>query len=342
MWWPTSRRTYSRCASSPVSCMPVLSSSSPPESHGVGSSSSDTWTQRIGAPPPRVPAAISSSRAPARSSTVSIARGSESLVRSGEHGAQHLLDLLELLAVADQRRGELNHRVAAVIGAADQAVLIESAREEAAQKPLGLRVVEGLLGLAVLDELDRLEEPGAAYVADDRDVAQALEHAAELGLLLEHVPAEVLALDEVDVGERDRRRDRVSAEGVAVVEDAALGQKRLGQAIGGDHRPHRDRRRGDPLGRRDDVRRVAVALAAKPVAEAAPGADHLIGDQQHLVGVADLAHALEVAVLGRDAATGVLDRLEDHRGDRARVLELDPRGDLLGRPERIAIGGPAV
>ena len=44
------------------------------------------------------------------------------------------------------------------------------------------------LRLLVLDELDRLEEPGSADIADDRQIAQALEHRAELGLLGEHGP----------------------------------------------------------------------------------------------------------------------------------------------------------
>ena len=45
---PARRRTYSRCGreSSPTPS-PVVISSSPPSSHGVGSGSSETWTQRI-------------------------------------------------------------------------------------------------------------------------------------------------------------------------------------------------------------------------------------------------------------------------------------------------------
>ena len=46
--------------------------------------------------------------------------------------------------------------------------------------------------------------------------------------------------------------------------------------------------------------------------------------------VADLAHALEVAVRRREAAAGVLHRLEDDGGDGVGPLELDPRGDRLG------------
>ena len=118
--------------------------------------------------------------------------------------------------------------------------------------------------------------------------------------------------------------------------------ERLGDLVGGDHRAHRDVGRGQRLGRGDDVRLVAEALAAEVVAEAAPGADHLVGDQQHVVLVADLADPLEVAVRRDEAAAGVLDRLEDHRGDGLRALEQDPLLDRVGRPERVAVVGPAV
>ena len=79
------------------------------------------------------------------------------------------------------------------------------------------------------------------------------------------------------------------------------------------------------------------------MAEPAPGADDLVGDQQHAVLVADLADLLEVA-LGRDeAAAGVLDGLEDHARDRLRALPLDPLADRLGRvvglgPVRVRVG----
>jgi hypothetical protein len=119
-------------------------------------------------------------------------------------------------------------------------------------------------------------------------------------------------------------------------------RERLEHAVRGDHRAHRDIRRSERLGGGDDVGLIAVALASEPVAEPAPGADHLVGDEQHVVAVADLSHAVEVAVLGRDAAAGVLQRLEDHRGDRLRPLEEDPLLDLVRGPERVAIGGPVV
>ena len=208
---------------------------------------------------------------------------------------------LELLGVGDQRRRQLDHRIAAVVGAADQATLVELAGEEAAQQLLRLLVVEALLGVLVLDQLDRLKVAGAAHVTDDRQVAEALQHAAELAFLGPHVAAEVLVLVDVEVGHRDRRGHRVAGEGEAVGERGVAFAERLEDAVGGDHRAHRRVGRGQRLGGGDHVRLVAELFAAEVVAEPAPGADHLVGDQQHVVLVADLPDPLEVAV-GRDEA----------------------------------------
>src|SRR5919197_286942 len=111
------------------------------------------WTQRSGRSAPDSPATSSSPQSETRSPTVSIApslgpqAGLDALARLGQHRPQHRLDLLELLAVADQRRRELNDRVPTVIGAADEAAAGEPAGEETAQQRLGLRIRETLLGL---------------------------------------------------------------------------------------------------------------------------------------------------------------------------------------------------
>ncbi len=71
---------------------------------------------------------------------------SESPAGFGEHAVKDFVDRVELLLPADQRRRQLNDRVSAVIGAAVQACLEERGSQEAAQQPLALLVVEGLLG----------------------------------------------------------------------------------------------------------------------------------------------------------------------------------------------------
>ena len=68
----SSRSTNARSSSSPSIWSPVVSSSSPPDSHGVGSGSSVMWTQRTGVAAAGCPAASSSPSPSTRLPTVSI------------------------------------------------------------------------------------------------------------------------------------------------------------------------------------------------------------------------------------------------------------------------------
>src|SRR4051794_28343026 len=171
--WSARHSRYAAGSSRP---MPVVSNSSPPDSQGVGSASSEMCTQRMGASAASSPATSERSRSRTSSRTVStsaLARVVGQLARGLlEDRAQDALDLLEVLGLRDERRRELDDRVAAVVRAADQPAAVQLAGQEAAQQPLGLVVVEGLARVLVLDELDRVEVARAAHVADDRDVAQ--------------------------------------------------------------------------------------------------------------------------------------------------------------------------
>ena len=99
--------------------------------------------------------------------------------------------------VADQRRGELDDRVAAVVGAAVEALVVERLGDEAVEQPLALLGVEGLLGGLVLDQLDPVEVAVAADVADDRQVEQPLEGGAERGLVGQDVLEDLLVLEDL-------------------------------------------------------------------------------------------------------------------------------------------------
>ncbi len=55
------------------------------------------------------------------------AEASDTGPRLGEHGAQDLFDVVELGLADDEGRGELDHGVAAVVGAADEAGVVEGA-----------------------------------------------------------------------------------------------------------------------------------------------------------------------------------------------------------------------
>jgi hypothetical protein len=136
-----------------------------------------------------------------------------------------------VLLAAGQRRGELDDRVAAVVGAADQARVEERGGQEAAQQPLGLVVAERLTGCLVLDQLDPVEVPVAADVADDRQVAELLERGAERRLVRADVAEQVLLLEDVQVGQGDRAADRVAGERDPVQERGRLVGERLDQPV---------------------------------------------------------------------------------------------------------------
>src|SRR6185369_1991814 len=122
----------------------------------------------------------------------------------GEHVAEDADDLVHLRLAGDERRRDLDHRVAAVVLAADEPGLEEPRREEAAQERLALVVVERRPRLLVLYELDGVEEAGATDVADDRQLEQRLELRTERVLRVAHVLDDSLALHDLDVLERDR------------------------------------------------------------------------------------------------------------------------------------------
>ena len=94
----------------------------------------------------------------------------------------------------------------------------------------------------------------------------------------------------------------------------------------GDHRAERDVAGVDPLRDAEDVGDDVPVLAGEPLAGAAEARHHLVEDQQDPVAVADLAHALEVAVGRQDDPVRARDGLEDDRGDRVGALVLE---DLL-------------
>src|SRR5215218_8419135 len=72
------------------------------------------------------------------SSVAALTSRSEQRVRLVEHDPQDLLDLVEVLLVADQRRRQLDHRVAPVIGPAVEALAVQGLGQESPQQLLGL------------------------------------------------------------------------------------------------------------------------------------------------------------------------------------------------------------
>ena len=72
-------------------------------------------------------------------------------------------------------------------------------------------------------------------------------------------------------------------------------------------------------------------LEAEPASRAAEAGDHFVGDQQHVVLVADLADAREVVGGRDDDAAGALHRLGDERRDGVGAFAQDRLFELVGR-----------
>jgi hypothetical protein len=132
-----------------------------------------------------------------------------------------------------------------------------------------------------------------------------------------------VAFHDVEAAQGDGRAQRVSAEGVAVVEDRAGAVEDLGDLGADEGGAHGGVAGGDALGDGDDVGAGAVAVAAEPLAEAAERGDHLVGDEQEAVAVGECPEAGPVALGRGDAAAAVLHRFGDQHGDRLRALGED-------------------
>ena len=131
---PARRRTYSRCGreSSPTPS-PVVISSSPPSSHGVGSDSSETWTQRITFAAPPAPAASSSPRpgSAAISRTVSTVLCGVAWTRRAKTLLLARVGSKHLRRTARATSASLRHRVEARSGAlASPSIALGAPRRE--------------------------------------------------------------------------------------------------------------------------------------------------------------------------------------------------------------------
>ena len=97
-----------------------------------------------------------------------------------------------------------------------------------------------LLGVLVLDQLDRVEVAGAAHVADDREVAQRLEHRRGTAPSFSRTFSRMPSFSNASMfASATAAAHRVPAEREAVREDVEPVQERLGDPVGGDHRAHR-------------------------------------------------------------------------------------------------------
>ena len=86
--------------------------------------------------------------------------------------------------------------------------------------------VERLLGAAVGDDLDALEEPAAAHVANERMIAKAILQAPrQIRALPAHIGEQVVAANDLLHGQRRRARKRMAGVGMAVLEGAGAARR---------------------------------------------------------------------------------------------------------------------
>jgi hypothetical protein len=135
----------------------------------------------------------------------------------------------------------------------------------------------------------------------------------------------------------DGRRDRVARVGEAGAERAdlvAFVGERLEHPLVDHHGADRQIRGREGLRADQDVRLQAHRLAAPVVAGAPEAADHLVGDEQHVV---FLQHRLDLFVVGarrHDHAAGAEHGLRPHRRNRVRPLGEDQLFQFLGAAGR--------
>ena len=187
-----------------------------------------------------------------------------------------------------------------------------------------------LLRRLVGDELDRADQADAAHLAHQRVVGEAL---ARRSLLQMRADFRDMA-DDVDLVvdlqrlDRDGRRHRMAGIGEAVapgadrwlLPSASPWKTRSFTITGAD----RQVGRGQRLGAGQDVRLDVEGLAAPVVAGAPEAADHLVGDEQHVV---LLQHGLDLLEVGGAAGRSRRPRPSPARRRRRRTVSGPSRDD---------------
>ena len=125
---------------------------------------------------------------------------------------------------------------------------------------------------------------------------------------------EALLLHDVEVRQRNGTRGGMRGVGVAVPPHHRHGPGRpegLGDAPRHDHRAQRDVARGDALGGEHDVGVEGPALTCEHRARTPIAADHLVGDEEHVMSATGLAHPGEVVARRCVDASRADDRLAE-------------------------------
>ncbi len=168
-------------------------------------------------------------------------------------------------------------------------------------------------------------------------VAERRPQAGEQPVSLDRAAArQVLVADDPQVARGDGAPGGVGRVGVGVHPHPLVGVEGGGDAVADADAAERHVARRDRLGELHDVGLDAPVVEGEEGAGAAEAGDDLVGDEQHVVAVADLADAGEVVVLGHDDPARPLHRLGEEHRDGVGALPLDRPFQLVGGRDALA------
>mmetsp|Transcript_5589 Transcript_5589/g.13002 ORF Transcript_5589/g.13002 Transcript_5589/m.13002 type:complete len:200 (+) Transcript_5589:458-1057(+) len=160
---------------------------------------------------------------------------------------------------------------------------------------------------------DRVEQPAPAH-GDDRLAAQSPELRAQQLAHQSRILGEPLVAQHLQRRDRNRRAERVTAVGRAVL-PRRYSEHHLVARQHGAHRVHPAR---EGLTQHEHVGLHLLVINGEHRACAAEACLHLVSNHEHVVPCAQRAHPREVAVIRHDHARLALDGLE-HEGGHVRV-----------------------
>src|SRR5437763_1168472 len=155
---------------------------------------------------------------------------------------------------------------------------------------------EGLACGLVLHQLDTEQEPQSARIAlDAMAVDQSTQTVQELGTPQLGGSHQVVPLDIVEHRQPSHRGDRVLRVSVAGHPRRTRRPQRVDDTLVGDQHRQWGVAAANALCGDENVRHHIPVFDREPAAAAPKPAHHFVGDEQHVVAVADFADALKIA-----------------------------------------------
>ncbi len=199
-------------------------------------------------------------------------------------------------------------------------------------------------GVAVAGRnLDGTGQPAVADIHHVLCALQSVNRAFEMRRQLGGLLHEVFPRQDLQRGEAGGAGHRVRRVGVTVGEFHGVFRNRLPHEglvdlPAGDHCAQRHGAVGNLLGNIHDVRGDAEILRAAVSAETTEAGDHLVEDQQDVVGIADFAQALQVTRRRHDYTGRAGHRFDDHCGDVRGVVQFNQAQQIIGQLNAAGFG----